>query len=50
MNIQVWHSIFFIELFQEERGFAEILLDQYKDKTFYNHESKEWSKYDNGVW
>ena len=33
-----------------ERGSAEILLDQFKDVTLYNHDSKEWLKYDNGVW
>ena len=33
-----------------ERGSAEIILDQFKDVTLYNHDSKEWLKYDNGVW
>ena len=33
-----------------ERGSAEILLDQFNDVTLYNHDSKEWLKYDNGVW
>ena len=33
-----------------ERGSAEILLDQFKNVTLYNHDSKEWLKYDNGVW
>ena len=33
-----------------ERGSAEILLDQFKDVTLYNHDSKEWLKYNNGVW
>ena len=33
-----------------ERGSAEILLDQFNNVTLYNHDSKEWLKYDNGVW
>ena len=33
-----------------ERGSAEILLDQFKDVTLYNHDSKECLKYDNGFW
>ena len=33
-----------------ERGCAELLLKRFKDETLYNHDTKEWLKYDNGVW
>ena len=33
-----------------ERGCAELLLKRYTDETIYNRETKEWLKYDNGVW
>ena len=33
-----------------ERGCAELLLKRFKDETLYNHATKEWFKYDNGVW
>ena len=33
-----------------ERGCAELLLKRFKDETLYNHDSKEWLKYDSGVW
>ena len=33
-----------------QRGCAELLLKRYKDETLYNHVTKEWLKYDNGVW
>ena len=33
-----------------ERGCAELLLKKFKDETLYNHVTKEWLKYDNGVW
>ena len=33
-----------------QRGCAELLLKRFKDETLYNHVTKEWLKYDNGVW
>ncbi len=33
-----------------ERGCAELLLERFKDETLYNHDTKEWLKYDSGVW
>ena len=33
-----------------ERGCAELVLKRFKDETLYNHNTKEWLKYKNGVW
>ena len=33
-----------------QRGCAELLLKRFKDETLYNHVTREWLKYDNGVW
>ena len=33
-----------------ERGLAELLLNAFKDRVLFNHDSNHWLRYENGVW